>query len=104
MIMKVAKDCLNIQEIRDCIDEMDYQILAAFGKRMEYVKEIVKFKTDRNGIVAQERQLELLQKRREWAMKFGLNPELFEEIYKILINSNVEKELEIFSDRENAKI
>ncbi len=102
--MKLAKDCLNIQEIRDCIDEMDYQILAAFGKRMEYVKEIVKFKTDRDGIVAHERQLELLQKRREWAAKFGLEPELFEEIYKMLINSNVEKELELFSDRQNETI
>lgn len=102
--MKLAKDCLNIQEIRDCIDEMDYQIMSSFGKRMEYVKEIVKFKADRDGIVAYGRQLELLQKRRDWAAEFGLNPELFEEIYKMLINSNVEKELELFSDRKNTTI
>jgi isochorismate pyruvate lyase len=102
--MKIAKDCQNIQEIRVCIDEMDYQILSLFGKRMEYVKEIVKFKTDRDGIVAHERQLELLQKRHEWATEFDLDPELIEEIYKMLINSNVEKELELFSDRKNTTI
>jgi chorismate mutase len=60
--MKEAKACENIHEIRECIDEIDEQILISFGKRMEYVKEIVKFKTDADGIVARDRQLQLLQK------------------------------------------
>lgn len=100
--MKEAKDCRNIQEVRECIDEIDHQILAFFGKRLEYVKGIVKFKTDTDGIVARDRQLELLQKRREWAVEFELDPDLFEEMYKMLINWNVQKELEIFRKKENA--
>ncbi len=102
--MKEAQDCRNIQEIRVGIDEIDYQILKSFGKRLEYVKEIVKFKSDPDGIVAKERQMEVYQKRREWAVEFGLDPDLFEEIYTILINWNVQKELEIFRNEENAKI
>jgi len=102
--MKEAKDCRNIQEIREAIDEIDHQILTSFGKRLEYVKEIVKFKTDPNGIVARDRQLELLKKRREWAAESGLDPDLFEEIYKTLINWNVQKELELFREKENTTI
>lgn len=102
--MKEAKDCRDIQEIREAIDEIDHQILASFGKRLEYVKEIVKFKTDPDGIVARDRQLELLQKRREWATESGLDADLFEEIYKMLINWNVQKELELFRKMENTTI
>ncbi len=100
--MKEAKDCQNIAEIRAAIDEIDHQIISSFGKRMEYVNEIVKFKSDSDGIVAKDRQLEVFQKIREWANESGLNPDLFEEIYKTLINWNVQKELEIFRNTKNA--
>jgi chorismate mutase-like protein len=98
--MKEVKDCRSVQEIRNSIDEIDYQILTYFEKRLEYVKAIVKFKSDQEEIVARERQLEVFQKRREWAKELGLDPDLFEEIYKILINWNVRKEMEIFRNRE----
>ena len=71
MIMKEAKDCQSLQEIREMIDEIDYQILASFGRRHGYVNAIVKFKSDKDGIIAQERQVEALQKRKEWAKEFG---------------------------------
>jgi len=98
--MKPVKDCRSIEEIRDSIDEIDYQILTYFEKRLEYVKAIVKFKTNKEGIVAKERQLEVFRKRREWAVEKGLDPDLFEEIFKTLVNWNVEKELEIFKNQQ----
>jgi len=98
--MKEAKECQNIEEIRNEIDRLDLQILTLFGKRLEYVKEIVKFKSDADGIVALERQLEVFQKRKEWAAELGLDPELFGEIFEKLVNWNVQKELELFSNPE----
>ena len=98
--MKPAKDCKSIQEIRSCIDEIDYQILIHFEKRLEYVKAIVKYKSSQEGIVAKERQLEVFQQRREWAIELGLDPDLFEEIFKTLINWNVKKEMEIFKNQK----
>ncbi|HEX7585920.1 MAG TPA: chorismate mutase [Prolixibacteraceae bacterium] len=100
--MKEAKDCQSIQEIRDAIDEIDYQLLTVFAKRNEYVEAIVKFKTDKDGIVAMERQLEVLQKRSEWAKELGLDPDLIEEFFKTLINWNIQKELEIFGSNKTA--
>jgi isochorismate pyruvate lyase len=102
--MKEAKDCQSIQEIREMIDELDYQILESFGRRYGYVKAIVKFKSDKDGIIAKERQAEVLQKRREWAEQFGLDPKLFEEIYETLINWNIKKELKIYRRNKRANI
>jgi isochorismate pyruvate lyase len=98
--MKEAKDCQNIQEIRDAIDDIDYQIIVLFGERDKYVREIVKFKSSKDEIVAKERQLEVLQNRKKWAMQFGLDPELYVDIYKTLICRNIQKEIEIHGNIE----
>lgn len=102
--MKKPKDCHSIQEIREIIDKIDYEILASFGKRNEYVQAIVKFKSDKDGIIAKERQLEIFQKRKEWANEFGLDPDLIDNIFKTLINWNIQKEIEIFRSIEKANI
>jgi len=98
--MKEAKECQNIEDIRNEIDRLDLQILTLFGKRLEYVKEIVKFKSDTDGIVALQRQKEVFQKRKEWAVELGLDPELFGNIFEMLVNWNVQKELELFSRKK----
>lgn len=102
--MKEAKDCKNIEEIRAAIDLIDSQILASFGKRMEYVHEIVKFKSTEDGIVASDRQREVFQKIRNRALNFNLDPDLYEELYRTLINWNIQKELQLFKNKEEAKI
>lgn len=96
--MMNPKDCQNIEEIREAIDRIDYQILKLFGQRYEFVKEIVKFKTDEASVIAESRQTEVIDKRREWAAEFGMNPDLFENMYRLLIRFNVQKELEILKD------
>lgn len=98
--MKDPKDFKNIQEIRDSIDEIDFRILKLFGDRNRCVEEIVNFKTDKAGVIAKKRQGELLALRRKWAEDFNLNPDLFEKIFKMLINSNIQKELEMLEQHE----
>jgi len=100
--MTNPENCKNIEEIRESIDGIDYQILELYSKRYEFVKAIVKFKNDEASVVAIERQKEVIEKRREWAIKLGLNPDFIEEIYWKLMNSNVLKELEIWNNtRQN---
>lgn len=100
LAMKNPDSCGNIEEVRAEIDEVDYQILQLFARRYAFVKEIVKFKTDEESVVAATRQHEVISKRREWAIELGLNPDLFEEIYWMLMRFNVKKELEIFNSKE----
>jgi len=75
-----------------------------FAQRNEYVEAIVKFKHDQHGIIAGERQVEVLQRRSNWAVELGLDPEVIKKIYKILIDSNIQKELEIFRNKGKVKI
>ena len=93
--MKDPNDFKSIQEIRDNIDEIDYQILRLFGDRNQCVERIINFKTDKEGVVAKKRQEELLELRRTWANEFNIDPDLFEKVFKMLINSNIKKQLEM---------
>jgi len=99
--MTNPENCKNIEEIRKAIDGIDYQIMELYSKRYEFVKAIVKFKSDEASVVAKGRQKEVIEKRREWAVELGLNPDLIEEIYWKLMNSNVQKELEILNTKQN---
>ena len=93
--MKDPKEYKNIEEIRDAIDNIDYQIFKLFGERNQCVEEIINFKTDKAGVIAIKRQEELLVLRRKWAEEFNLEPDLFEKIFKMLINRNIEKQMKM---------
>ena len=96
--MKNPDSCQSIEEIREAIDGIDHQILKLFSERYGFVKAIVKFKTDEASVIAENRQKEVIEKRREWAAELGLNPDLFEDIYWMLMRYNVQKELEILKN------
>jgi chorismate mutase len=98
--MEELKDFKNIQEIRDSIDKIDHRILELFGARNHLVKEIVKYKTDTKEVVAKERQAVLFASRRKWAEDLNLDPDLFEKIFKMLIDSNIHMELEMLEQKK----
>ena len=88
--------CDNIQEIRDAIDVIDLEILQLFAQRHEYVKEIVKFKSgDEKGIIARERKELVLKQRKAWAEERGLDPEMMVEVFRLLIDKNIQIQLDI---------
>jgi isochorismate pyruvate lyase len=91
--MKEPKDCSNIEEIRQEIDEIDQQIIVAFGKRFEYVKAAAKFKTSETSVKAPERVKSMLHQRRLWAEEHGLNPDVIEKLYQDLVNYFMAEEL-----------
>jgi len=93
--MKGQKEFKDIKEIRDSIDEIDFQILQLFGERNHCAEKIINFKTDKAEVIAKKRQEEMLALRRKWAKDFNLNPDLFEKIFKMLINSNIKKQMEM---------
>lgn len=91
--MKAPEDCTSIQDIRDAIDSLDHEIIALFGKRYEYVKAIVKFKTDEASVKAADRVATMMQKRRAWAEEVGMNPDVIEKLYRDLVNHFIQDEM-----------
>ncbi|MDD3078597.1 MAG: chorismate mutase [Paludibacter sp.] len=94
-ILIPPENCNNKEEVRSQIDKIDKEIIRMFAKRFEYVNAIVKFKKDTESIIAQERKDEVILKRGLWAEEFGLDKKTFETIYNCLIDSNIQKELEM---------
>ena len=98
--MKMPDECINIQEIRTEIDEIDRQVIASFAKRFAYVKAASKFKTDATSVRAKERFAAMLEQRRIWAQEDDLNPDVIEKIYRDLITYFIEEELNYWQSNQ----
>lgn len=89
-----AKDCTDMIEIRAEIDNIDTQIVKLIAKRSEYVHEAAKFKTDENSVKDSKRVQQVLNSKKELATEHGAPPALIEELYKMMINFFINKEME----------
>ena len=99
--MTVPGKFKSIQEIRNSIDDIDFRILKLFEERNCCVEEIIKFKKNKTEVIAKDRQIEVLALRRKWAKDLDLDPELFENFFKMVIERNIQKELEMFHQMKN---
>jgi len=94
-LTKKPSECISKDEIRQQIDIIDKEIIALFALRFQYVSEIVKYKNDAESVVAQDRKDHVIKMRGQWAENHGLDKDTFEQIYRFLVDHNIEKELEI---------
>ena len=97
--MKNPKDCTSISEIREGIDTIDKQLIELIGKRFQYVKEIVKFKSNKEDVEAKPRYDEVLRIRRQWATNEHLNPDVIESIYKTMIQYFIDEQMKMINNK-----
>jgi isochorismate pyruvate lyase len=100
MDFKDPKDCQSLEEVRNEIDKIDEFIISLFSERHKYVEEIVRFKHDKEAVIAQERKEKVILQRKKWASNSGLNADTFEKIYTLLVDSNIKHELEILKSKK----
>jgi len=99
--MKSPEECQSIEEVRECIDALDREMIRLIRDRLEYARAIVRFKSDEEGIIARPRYESVLRERRKLAMEKGLDPDVIERMYRIMMDYFIEEELKIF--RNNNK-
>ena len=104
MDLKKPEDCFSAEEVRKEIDKIDHQIIMLYGERHKYIEEIVRFKQDEESIIAQDRKNQVLYDRRKWAIENGLDPDTFEKMYVLLIESNIKRELEILKLKKASSV
>jgi isochorismate pyruvate lyase len=98
--MKLPSHCKSIEEVRKAIDTIDENIISLLGKRYEYVKEIIRFKEPtEESILAKDRFDAVIETRREFALKEGLDPDLIERIYRELMNHFISEERKLIQKR-----
>ena len=93
-------DCQSLEELRDCIDTVDDQIVEFIAARNAYVKQAAKFKHSIDEIKGKERMEAVMDRVRMRAMEFGVSPNLLTKLYTIMIDEMVEAEI---SEFRNAK-
>ena len=93
--MKKSKNCSSIDEIRNEIDRIDKNIIELLGERYEYIKEIIKFKSNAIEVKAQKRYDEVFIQRRKWAEECGLSPDVIEDVYKTLVHYFIDEQMKL---------
>jgi isochorismate pyruvate lyase len=91
--MKSPAECSSIEEVRAAIDAIDHEVVKALGLRSQYVKAITRFKKTREDVRAPARQATVISQRRAWAAEVGIDPDVVEKIYRLLIDHFVAEEL-----------
>lgn len=93
----------SLQEARDAIDELDTEIVRLLGNRAKYVHQVVAFKNGPEEVPAKERYDAVMRRRRELAEEAGLNPDVIEGMYKLLVDNFIQEELELMKQRDAGK-
>ena len=102
--MKAPEECISLGEIREHIDELDRQIITLIGTRFKYVREVMKFKSSKVEVVAQERFNEVISSRRQLAVEQNLSPDVIESVYRTLLSYFIEEEYRILEKNRNRNI
>ena len=102
MDLKDPKECTSAEEIRNEIDKIDRKIISLFAERHKYIEEIVRFKDDEKGVVAQTRKDQVIRKRSDWAKKNGLDADTFKRIFTLLVESNIQHELKLLESKKKS--
>lgn len=96
---KLPQECTTISEVRNEIDNIDRQIISLLENRFGYVREVVKYKEKNDSAIeATDRRNAVIDTRRKWAEEAGLNPEVLENIYNILIDYFIVEEKKIMNN------
>jgi isochorismate pyruvate lyase len=86
--------CQSLAEVRAEIDCIDEQIVRLLGRRAGYVKAAARFKTSEVAVAAPDRQLAMIEVRRQWAEREGLDPDVIEKLYRDLVAYFIRREMD----------
>jgi isochorismate pyruvate lyase len=90
----------SLQEARQAIDLIDAEVIRLLGNRAGYVRQVPRFKKDASEVRAPDRYAEVMRQRREMAEVAGLNPDVIEEMYRLLVENFIKEEVELIKQRE----
>lgn len=91
--MQAPTECTSIEDVRAAIDAIDQEIVRGLGLRFEYVKAVTRFKKTEADVRAPDRYHAVLQARRAWAQQAGLDPDVIEQMYRLLLEHFIAEEM-----------
>ena len=98
--MILPHECNSIGEVRQEIDYIDKNIISLIGQRFSYIREIVKYKNDIDAVYEKERYLNVIRIRRNYAADNKLDPDLIEDLYRIMLDYSINEQRELFKKKQ----
>ncbi len=93
--------CSSLEEVRSNIDRIDNEIIKLIAERTDYVKQASSFKKSESGVKAPNRVEAVIQKVREKALEYGANPDMVETLYREMISSFINMEMNEFKKNQD---
>ncbi|WP_444666958.1 chorismate mutase [Cereibacter changlensis] len=94
--MKAPNECQSMQDLRDEIDALDAEIVAALARRAEYIDRAIELKPAEGMAARIEARVEdVVRNVRVRAMAEGLDPALVESLWRQLIEWSIAREEEV---------
>ena len=90
----------SLDKARRAIDRIDTEIIRLLGNRAGYVAQVVKFKQTVDEVRAPARYAQVMRERRELAEEAGLNPDIIEGMYKLLVDNFIKEEMQALGLKE----
>jgi tRNA-Thr(GGU) m(6)t(6)A37 methyltransferase TsaA len=90
----------SLAEARAAIDLIDAEVIHLLGNRAGYVRQVVNFKNTPEDVRAPARYAQVMRRRRELAETNGLNPDVIEGMYKLLVENFIQEEMEILRKKK----
>ncbi|PHU34571.1 chorismate mutase [Pseudobutyrivibrio ruminis] len=95
--------CASLEEVRSNIDRIDNEIIKLIAERSDYVKQASAFKKSEDGVKAPNRVEAVINKVRSKAEEYGANPDMVEKLYREMISSFINMEMDEFKRKNENK-
>ena len=87
------EDCRDMAQIRAAVSALDHEIIRMLGRRLDYVREAVRYKPDEDSIRNPDHWARFFADRRQWAREAGYDPGVIEAMYRKLYEYTVQVQL-----------
>ncbi len=101
-MIKDAKDCMNMSEVRAGVDAVDRELVALIVRRQAYMEAAARIKTDRDAVYDAVRIEDVVNKVKAEARKQGLSIDIAEPVWREMIKRSIAYEFKAWDRLRNA--
>lgn len=91
--MRDVQQCRDLSEVRQHIDRLDQEIVAALAERGHYVHQAAGFKRNEQEVKAPQRVEQVIERVRAMAEEQQAAPEVVEQVYRAMIAAFIDAEM-----------